>query len=306
MTKFIVNLFVFLFLAINTAVAQNENLLRKNINQILKNKDATVGIAIAGDDGQKILSINGDKHFPMQSVFKFPIALTILHQVDQGRISLNKDITLTKTNLKENTYSPIHDKYPGGVTLKLSELLKYSVSKSDNIATDVLLKLIGGPTVVEHYIKSNGIRNISIKYNEKEQNSRWENQYRNWITPVASNQLLKTFFDNGHKQLSKKSHQFIWKAMKTTTTGQNSIRAGIPAGATVAHKTGYSGINSKGITGALNDIGIVFLPNGKYFYLSVFVCNSKESKEVNQKIISDVGKYAWDYFMRQYDDKPEK
>jgi beta-lactamase class A len=46
----------------------------------------------------------------------------------------------------------------------------------------------------------------------------------------------------------------------------------------------------------VNDIGIVFLPNGKHFFISVFVTNSKENADTNEKIIADVAKATWDYF----------
>lgn len=88
--------------------------------------------------------------------------------------------------------------------------------------------------------------------------------------------------------------------MKGTKTGQNSIRGELPKSTKIAHKTGYSGKNKNGLTAALNDIGIVFLPNGKYFYLSVFVTDSMETYEANQKIIADVAKAVWDYFIDKY------
>jgi len=74
----------------------------------------------------------------------------------------------------------------------------------------------------------------------------------------------------------------------------------LPPNSVVAHKTGHSGTNEKGVTAAINDIGIVFMPNGKYFYLSVFVSNSSEDEETNQKIIADIAKAARDYFLNKY------
>lgn len=65
----------------------------------------------------------------------------------------------------------------------------------------------------------------------------------------------------------------------------------------IAHKTGWSGKNKEtGITAAVNNIGIVFLPNGEHFTISVFVTESKEDLKSNEKIISDISKVAWDYF----------
>ena len=70
----------------------------------------------------------------------------------------------------------------------------------------------------------------------------------------------------------------------------------MPKETSVAHKTGTSDTNEEGLTIATNDVGIVTLPNGKHFAISVFVSNSKESSDTNSKIISDISKLAWDYF----------
>lgn len=252
--------------------------LRQKVNQIVSNKEATTGVAIMGFDGQDSLTITGDSHFPMQSVFKFHVALAVLSDVDKGKLNLNQKIKIDRMDLLPNLYSPIRDEYPNGVTLSLSEILDYTVSQSDNVGLEVLLKLIGGPEVVEKYLKVNGIRYISIKINEIEQQANWDLQFKNWTTPKAANQTLEKFYTNTDHLLSKKNHDFLWKLMKKTKTGENSIRGKLPANTIIAHKTGHSGTNEKGITAAENDIGIIFLPNGKYFYLSVFVSNSKENK----------------------------
>ena len=84
--------------------------------------------------------------------------------------------------------------------------------------------------------------------------------------------------------------------MKATTTGEGRLKGQLPEHTVVAHKTGSSGTNKEGVTAAVNDIGIVFLPNGKYFFISVFVTNSTEDADANEKIIADIGKAAWDYF----------
>jgi len=84
--------------------------------------------------------------------------------------------------------------------------------------------------------------------------------------------------------------------MKETETGQNRLKGQLPKRTIVAHKTGSSGANKEGLTAAVNDIGIVFLPGGQYYYISVFVTKSTENAETNEKIIADISKATWDYF----------
>ena len=270
--------------------------LRQKIQQIISVKQAVAGVSITGNNGRDTLSVNGDGHFPMQSVFKFHIALAVLSLVDEGKLSLDQKIKIEKKDLLPGLYSPIRDKYPDGTTLPLSKILAYAVSESDNAGCDVLLRLVGGPQAVEAYFMKNNFKDISIKINEETQQADWNLQFQNWTTPKAANEALERFYYNRNKLLSKKSYDFIWKIMKETETGKNRIKGQLPGNTVVAHKTGTSGTNKEGLTAAVNDMGIVFLPGGRYFFISVFVTSSTENTGSNEKIIADISKAAWDYF----------
>ncbi|MHB9039761.1 MAG: class A beta-lactamase, subclass A2 [Melioribacteraceae bacterium] len=291
--------FLLLFNTFHTN-AQVIDSLRQHIEQIISTKNAVVGVSIIGSDGKDTLSINGEKHFPMQSVFKFHIGLAILSEIDKGKFSLDQKVEIQKKDLLPDLYSPIRDKYPEGTTLTIAEILEYTVSQSDNVGCDVLLRLLGGPQVVEDYFVGNGFKDISIKINEEVQQNNWDLQFQNWTTPKAANQILETFYNNNNNLLSPNSYDFIWKIMRETSTGKNRLPGKLPSGTIIAHKTGWSGKNkTTGITAAVNDIGIVFLPNGKHFFISVFVTDSKEDSTTNEEIIADIAKITWDYFIKE-------
>lgn len=270
--------------------------LRQQIEKIVSSKNAIVGVSITGNNGKDTISLNGEKHFPLQSVFKFHIALAVLSQIDKGKFRIDQKIKIHKKDLLPNLYSPIREEYPNGATLSISKIIEYTVSASDNVGCEVLLRLIGGLKVVEDYFAANKLKDISIKLNEEQQQADWDLQFQNWTTPIASNETLAKFYYNNNKLLSKKSHDFIWKVMRETETGQGRLKGQLPKGTVVAHKTGSSGANKQGITAAVNDIGIVFLPNGKHYFISVFITNSTENAGTNEKIIADISKATWDYF----------
>ena len=276
--------------------AQTTDVLRQKIQQIVSTKNAIVGVSIIGNDGKDTISLNGEKHYPMQSVFKFHIALAVLSQIDKGKFSLDQKIEIQKKDLIPNLYSPIREDYPNGATLPISKILEYTVSSSDNVGCEVLLRLIGGPKIVEDYFVKNNIKDVSIKVNEEQQQANWDLQFENWTTPKAANETLAKFYKNKKKLLSQKSYDFIWKTMRETETGENRLKGLLPKGIIVAHKTGSSGANKDGLTAAVNDIGIIFMPNGKYFFISVFVTDSKENADTNEKIIADIAKETWNYF----------
>jgi beta-lactamase class A/beta-lactamase class A VEB len=290
-------LITLLFLACNLQVAaQNMGVLKQKIQQIVSTKKAVVGISIIGNDGKDTLSLHGDRHFPLQSVFKFHIACVVLSQIDAGKFTLDQKIEVKPTELLPTLWSPLREENPQGGSFSIARLIQYAVSQSDNVSCDVLLRLLGGTKVVEDYFHKNNFKDISIKINEEEMQANWDAMFKNWTTPKEAGRVLKAFYNKKSKLLSKKSYDFIWRTMKETETGQNRLKGGLPKGTVIAHKTGSSGTNKEGVTEAVNDIGIVLLPNGKYFIISVFVTNSTENEETNEKIIADIAQATWDYY----------
>jgi len=295
MKKLILVLSLFLFSA--QTFAQNLIELRKELNQIISTKNATVGISLKGIENQDTLSINGNMKMPMMSVFKFHIALAVLNEVDKRKLALNQKVFIKKEDLKENTWSPIREEFPNGnMDLTIDQLLRYTVSHSDNNGCDILLKLIGGTETVQKFINKIGIHDFIIKMNEDQMRT-WENLYINTTTPIATTELLEKFY-NG-KVLKKATTKYLYQIMVECSRGTTWMKAGLPDGTELAHRTGISGTNDKNLRVAMNDIGIVKLPNGKHFSLSIYLKNITEPKEDTEKIIADITKATWNYFIKR-------
>ena len=283
-----------LFLLISIFSCAQKAELKKEISKITEGKKATVAVSVLGIDFPfQYNNNNAEKKLPMQSVFKYHIALAVLDLVDQGKLSLDQKVFIKKSELLPNTWSPIREKNPeGNFEMPISELIEYSVAMSDNVGCDVLLRLIGGPKVVNDYIVSKGVKNTQIVYNEELMQSAWKNQFENYTTMKSATRLLKDFYKG--KILSKKSTEFLLAVMYRTSTGLNKIVEQLPKYAKVAHKTGSSGKNDAGLTGAENDIAIITLPNGKTYAIAIFVSDSMETWEVNCKMISDISKMVFE------------
>jgi beta-lactamase class A len=285
----------FFFLLISAFTFAQTSLLEQKINSILKNKKATVGVSVLGFENGFKYNKNADKKLPMQSVFKFHIAATVLNAVDQGKLSLDQKIKLDHSNLLENTWSPLRDQYAGKeVEIPLSAVIEYTVAKSDNNGCDILLKLLGGTQTVQKFMDSKGVKGFQIKYNEEAMHKDWNVQYENYSTTKSAADALKKFYDG--KLLSKKSTDYLMKVMWSTSTGLNKMVEQLPKNTPVARKTGSSGKNDAGLTGAENEIGIITLPNGKHYALAVFVSNSTETDTINCRMISDISREVWEYF----------
>lgn len=285
----------FLLLLVSNFVFSQNSQLEQKINSFTKDKMATVGVSVLGFENGFKYNKNGDRKLPMQSVFKFHIASAVLDLVDHGKLKLDQKVFIKKSDLLENTWSPLRDKYPAGnVEVPLSEIIDNTVALSDNNGCDILLQLIGGTQTVQKFMDSKGVKGFQIKYNEAEMHQDWNAQYENYSTTNSAVQVLKKLYDG--QLLSKKSTEFLMNIMLGTKTGLNKMIEQLPKNTPVARKTGSSGKNDQGLTGAENEIGIITLPNGKHYALAVFVSNSTESNDVNCKMISDISKAVWDYF----------
>nr|AIA15288.1 VEB-PER_beta_lactamase [uncultured bacterium] len=279
-----------------TASAQDTALVTR-LSKLLGPLQPKVGVSVKLAGKQQTSGWNESAHLPMQSVFKFPIAVVVLSEVDKGNLSLDQEIDIQKKDLPANTWSPIRDDHPSGAKLTLAEILQYTVSQSDNIGCDLLLKLLGGLEKVQHYFATHGFTEISVEVTEDDMHRDWNAQFKNWCTPREITRIIEATYENTDRLLSESSHAFLWKIMTETNTGQKRLKALLPADAIVSHKTGSSGA-FEGITAGTNDVGVIQLPNGRAVYISVFVTDSKESDEVNERIIAEIGKLVWDYYVK--------
>jgi beta-lactamase class A len=297
MKKFILSVSLIAVFLIPVCVQAQQSPLHDQIEQIAKTSKGIVGVSILGLEDRDTVSYNGKARLVMQSVMKFPIAITILHLVDSGKISLDMLVHINKKDLPKNTYSPLREKYPkGNVDVSFRDLLSYMVSLSDNNACDILLSVLGGTKPVQDYMLHLGIKGVAINASEADMAAAWEAQYTNWCKPVEMTALLDLFYKD--KTLSKTSTDFLYKIMTETSTGPNRIKGMLPSGTVVAHKTGTSGTNPAGLTPATNDAGIITLPNGKHIAISVFVCNSTDNEATRDAIIAKIAKAAYDNYSK--------
>lgn len=280
-------------LSANTTFAQDKT-LDQMIKSVILGKKATVGVAV-GFDNREYITINNDKEYPMLSTYKFPLALAVLDHLDKSGLTTATEIFVTKTDLLPNTYSPLRDARPkGDFNISIGELLKYSVSQSDNNACDILIRYIGGIEVFQKYVSSLGIGEMVITATEEAMHRKFENQYLNWTKPAAAVSLLEKFLKKG--LLSTENQEFLEKIMIETSTGADKLKGGLPAEVIIGHKTGSSDRNKAGLKVADNDIAFVRLPNNKQYVIAVFVKDSYENDATNAAIIAGISKVVYDYF----------
>ena len=195
------------------------------------------------------------------SVFKFHVALSVLQKMERNHVDLSTEVRIRSSQMEKNTYSPLREKYPDqDFTISYGELIRYSISES------------------------------VLRESEKTMHEDLNKCYNNWSTPYAMACLLKKVYEGDILTGEYKKH--LEKVMIQTSTGGDKIRAGLPENIQLGHKTGSSDRVS-GVKIGDNDAGVIYLPDGKQYYLAVFIKDSKESDKVNAAIISQIARIVF-------------
>ena len=256
---------------------------------IADKKDAHIGIAVIVN-GRDTVEVNGRRDFPMLSVYKFPQARAVADYCVCNGIAVSDTIAVKAGDLKENTWSPMRDRYGiRDVRLPLSEILEYSLSQSDNNACDILFGIIGGPAVADSLMKTLGYGDIVIASTEDEMHQDLNLCYRNTSTPVKMAALFDRFY---RQEMYRDSplHETIASIMLTCKTGLNRLPAPLTAcnNIRLGHKTGTGDKNAQDRIIAVNDAGYVFLSDTFGYSIAVFISDSAYDMEQTERIIGDI------------------
>jgi beta-lactamase class A len=277
--------------------------LQSKVAAIAKDAKGTVSVSCMLPGTKLNCDLNPHNHPPMQSMYKLPLALTALHLAETGTllpgqrredsidVILDRTVRFLPTDIIPGSYSPLTDRYPkANVDVTLRELIRLAVAESDNGAEEVLIRLVGGPPVVESYMHSLGISAFGLLYSERDLDRDENLQYQDWIEPAAAVQLLERLVNN--PPISQAANAFLLQTMTETVTGPGRLRAGLPPGTVLAHKTGSSGTHG-GITAATNDIGLITLPDGRRLAIAVFVTDSRAGEKTREGVIARIASAAY-------------
>ena len=280
------------------------------------------GVALMSGGGQWISDATA--RFPLQSVFKAFLAAAALALVDAGQLKLAEPMVLTAQD-RAFGWDPLVVAWRGPtMTLPVVDLIALAVQKSDNTAADAVMKRIGGPAAVTAWLRGKGIADISVDRYETEIQSavlgmgpfqpQWSDN-RAWTAArnaipaetreAATNSYLADPRDTAtlpatldfltrlaaDQLLSPASTRLLLRLMTDSRTGEHRLKAGLPADAVLAHKTGTSATDI-GLTPATNDIGVVTLAGGRRFAVAAYLAGSTATEAVREGLIADAARLA--------------
>lgn len=263
---------------------------RHNIDSLAGSISGRVGAAAMIVETGDLVMSHGNERFPMQSVYRVPIAMAVLQRIDAGTVKLSQVIHVRKKDMIPSIHSPIRDMSPNGTSLTVRELLRAAIVESDGTASDILL-ILAPLRDVDQMVHKLGADSMKIVATERAMVTDPAVQYKNWSTPLAAVKLLRALQQG--RGISAPSRVLLTEWLTETTIGENRIKALLPPGTAAAHKTGTDATR-RGLTRATNDIGVVTLPNGQHLAIAVFVRDSKATEAQREGVIAKIARAVWD------------
>ena len=242
--------------------------------QLLEHRLAVMAAENPGDFGIAALdlstgqtvSLNGNEAFPMASTMKIAVAAAYLSEVDAGRRGLG-------------------DAVAGTTAFSLMDAM---ITRSDNRATDLLIATLGGPAVVDAWLRTHGLTGIRVDRTIAQllsaRRDLWD--VRDSSTPTAMVGLLRLV--DSDTALSPSSRTLLLDMMSRCRTGSNRIRGLLPPSVQVENKTGT-------LNGYTGDVGFLTLPGGRRIAVALFA----RGGENRPAVIATAARAIYDAFQAE-------
>ena len=239
--------------------------LESQLRALVASRPGDIGVAALDLDSGKMVSIHGSKAYPMASTVKVAVAAAFLSQVDHGRRSLDDRIG----------------------TLSARSLMEAMLIHSNNVATDILIRNLGGPRVVQEWIDYHNLTGIRVNRTIAQLLASPRDLFdvRDSATPEAMVTLLRQI-DRGNV-LTPQSRVYLLSVMRRCATGSNRIRGLLDPTVMVEHKTGT-------LNNYTSDVGFITMPDGRRIALALFARGGSD----RPNSIAQAARAIYDGFLR--------
>lgn len=299
--------------------------LEGRLTEIQAGSHGALGVAVVTSSDSHYLRRH--ERFSLQSVMKLMVAMAALDEVDRGKWRLDQIFTFRRSDLSLS-HQPIIERLgtKESIRITLAECIELMVTESCSGAADFVIRKLGGPGKVTAFLKKRGITGMRVDRQERDLQTniagltwrpefvdeakleaaearltpaqrdaayaRYQADARDTTTPAAMALLLQKLLTG--KLHSAKSTRYLMGVMERTVTGPDRLKAGVPAGWTLGHKTGTSSTH-RGVACATNDVGYVRRADGEWVVIVALLRNSRLGPEGRADVLRQVAEAAlWD------------
>ncbi|WP_165842813.1 serine hydrolase [Phenylobacterium deserti] len=303
--------------------------LQARLTELAEDYREDVGIAVTDVTERWTASVDGGSLYPQQSVVKIWVALAMMEAIDQGRFRLDQPV-LVRPEDRSVFYEPLGRKIGRtGFLTTYYDLLSRSLTESDNTANDKIMSEVGGAAIVTDVVARKGLTGIGIGGDEKMLQSltagvEWRPELVGWRFKEARAKLpdevrdraLDAYLANPPdgatpiglthglaalqrgELLSKPSTDTLIGLMAEAKTGNLRLKAGLPPGWSIAHKTG-TGPDWRGASVGINDVGLITAPDGRVYAVAVMLRETKRPFRDRQRLMQQVARAVADHWQQR-------
>ncbi|MBD2038896.1 serine hydrolase [Leptolyngbya sp. FACHB-321] len=245
----------------------------------LQHPKLTPGMFLFDLDTNAYMDLNGGASFAAASTIKVPILVAFFQDVDEGKIRLDERLTMQKELVAGG--SGELQGLPVGTQLTALETATKMITISDNTATNMIIARLGGIAALNQRFQSWGL--VSTTLNNLLPDLSGTN-----MTSPKELAFLMTRISQG-ELVSMRSRDRVLDIMQRTVN-RSQLPQGLGKGATIAHKTGDIG-------GLIGDVGLIDMPNGKRYSLTVLVKRSFNDDSAYD-LVANTSRAVYQYFNR--------
>jgi beta-lactamase class A len=240
---------------------------------------ARLGVYAVDTATGRTVTYQADRRFAYASTFKALAAAAVLDRTTDA--GMDEVIRYTRADLVD--YSPVTELHVDE-GMQLDDIAEAAITVSDNTAGNLLFRRLGGPDGLERSLRRIGDRTTSVDRIEPDLNTAVPGDRRDTSTPRALATDLRAYTLGGELCRGDRDRLAGW--LRANTTGDNTIRAGVPAGWVVGDKTGTAGYGSR------NDIAVVWPPSGAPIVMAILTTHDDAAATPDDKLVADAASLA--------------
>jgi beta-lactamase class A len=255
-----------------------QNALLDSIQRIETGVGGRIGVAVRDLGSGAEWRYKAGERFPLSSTFKALLCGAVLAKVDTGTESLDRRVPYHQSDLVD--YSPITEQHTD-IGMTVSELCEAAVAISDNTAGNLLLETVGGPAGFTKFLRGIGDEVSRLDRWETDLNEGLPGDARDTTTPDAIiNTLEELVF--GDTLSGESKHQLsMW--MAADQVADDLLRVSLPAGWTIADKSGAGGYGSRSI------IAVIWPPDRAPVLAAIYLTETEAEFRQRNAAIAEVG-----------------
>lgn len=232
---------------------------------------------------------NQDQRFGMCSTFKLLLAAAVLREVDAGRLALETFIPYTKADMVP--HAPVTGEHLAEGGMSIGALAKATQTTSDNVAANLLIAQLGGPSAVTTMLRAMGDELTRLDRIEPDMNLVPTGEVRDTTTPQAMAHTVARIMTGD--LLQPDSRELLRSWMLATSTGLHRIRAGLPPAWLAGDKTG-TGVHPS-MHNKYNDVAVIWPPDRAPVVVAVYFEASgyfESTRPQDEAVLAEVGRIA--------------